>query len=256
MLASSAPIGWSALATTLVVENMHCGGCMRKVEAALTAVPGIASARANLSARRVTAIGRDVATADLIDALARAGFKAAPLVDEAPDPALSTDRDLLKRLGVAGFAAANIMLLSVSVWSASSGDMTPAVQSLFHWLSALIALPAVAYAGQPFFRSAGAGARARRVNMDVPISLGVTAGDADEPLPDRARQRAGLLRCGDHAAVLSARRPIPRSAHAGARGRRRRKPARAARHGRHGDPRRRIDIAPGRTRADAGHARS
>jgi Cu2+-exporting ATPase len=161
-------------ATTLVVEGMHCGGCMRKVETALTAVPGIASARANLSARRVTAIGRDVATADLIDALARAGFKAAPLVDEAPDPALSTDRDLLKRLGVAGFAAANVMLLSVSVWSASSGDMTPAVQSLFHWLSALIALPAVAYAGQPFFRSAVQALSARRVNMDVPISLGVT----------------------------------------------------------------------------------
>ncbi len=74
--------------TTLVVENMHCGGCMRKVEAALADVPGIASARANLSARRVTAVHgvRDVAAADLVDALARAGFKAAPLVDETPIP--------------------------------------------------------------------------------------------------------------------------------------------------------------------------
>ena len=126
----------SVATTTLVIENMHCGGCMRKVEAAVGAVPGIASARANLSARRVTAVhgAREVATADLVDALARAGFKAAPLVDEAANPATLADRELLKRLGVAGFAAANIMLLSVSVWSASSGDMTPAVQSLFHWL--------------------------------------------------------------------------------------------------------------------------
>ena len=162
--------------TTLVVENMHCGGCMRKVEAALAVLPGIASARANLSARRVTAVHRagEAAAADLVDALARAGFKAAPLVDESPDPATSADRDFLKRLGVAGFAAANVMLLSVSVWSASAGDMTPAVQSLFHWLSALIALPAVAYAGQPFYRSAVQALSARRVNMDVPISLGVT----------------------------------------------------------------------------------
>lgn len=173
-LASSGIQSDGSASTTLVVEGMHCGGCMRKVEAALTAVPGIISARANLSARRVTAIGRNVATVDLIDALARTGFKATPLVDEAPDPALSIDRDFLKRLGVAGFAAANVMLLSVSVWSASSGDMTPAVQSLFHWLSALIALPAVAYAGQPFFRSAAQAIGAGRVNMDVPISLGVT----------------------------------------------------------------------------------
>jgi P-type Cu2+ transporter len=159
--------------TTLVVDNMHCGGCMRKVEAALTAVTGIASARADLSARRVIAIGRDVATVELIDALMGAGFKAAPLVDEASDAEMRADRDFLKRLGVAGFAAANVMLLSVSVWSASSGDMTPAVQSLFHWLSALIALPAVVYSGSPFFRSAARALTSRRVNMDVPISLGV-----------------------------------------------------------------------------------
>jgi P-type Cu2+ transporter len=166
----------AATTTTLVVENMHCGGCMRKIETALTAVPGIASARANLSTRRVTALhgAREVTAVDLVDALARAGFKAAPLIDEPTDPARSTDQDLLERLGVAGFAAANVMLLSVSVWSASFGDMTPAVQSLFHWLSALIALPAISYAGQPFFRSAGQALAARQVNMEVPISLGIS----------------------------------------------------------------------------------
>ena len=169
------PADASAFATTLVVENMTCGGCMRKVEAALATVPGVTIARANLSARRITAIHRDssVSATDLVDALSRAGFKSAPLSDEPDSTVVSADRDLLKRLGVAGFAAANIMLLSVSVWSASSGDMTPAVQALFHWLSALIALPAVAYAGQPFFRSAAQALRSRRVNMDVPISLGV-----------------------------------------------------------------------------------
>jgi Cu2+-exporting ATPase len=74
---------------------------------------------------------------------------------------------------VAGFAAANLMLLSVSVWSGASGDLPASAQSLFHWLSALIALPAVAYAGQPFFRSAAQALGNRRLNMDVPISLGV-----------------------------------------------------------------------------------
>ncbi len=148
---------------------------MRKVEQALLQQPGVASARANLSARRVTvtcSTGR-VSTDDLIEALAGAGFKAAPLLDEPAAAARSADRDLLRRVGVAGFAAANIMLLSVSVWSGQSGDMDTSVQTLFHWLSALIALPTVAYAGQPFFRSAVQALRARRLNMDVPISLGV-----------------------------------------------------------------------------------
>ena len=115
------PADASAFATTLVVENMTCGGCMRKVEAALATVPGVTIARANLSARRITAIHRDssVSATDLVDALSRAGFKSAPLSDEPDSTLVSADRDLLKRLGVAGFAAANIMLLSVSVWSAS-----------------------------------------------------------------------------------------------------------------------------------------
>jgi Cu2+-exporting ATPase len=169
-----------SVTTTLAVENMHCGGCMCKVEAALAAVPGVASARVNLSARRVTAVhtSAGVNAADLVEALGLAGFKAAEIADAAADPAKGADREFLKRLGVAGFAAANIMLLSVSVWSGAAGDMTPSAQSLFHWLSALIALPTVAYAGQPFFRSAAQALKSHRLNMDVPISLGVTLATA------------------------------------------------------------------------------
>jgi P-type Cu2+ transporter len=153
---------------------------MRKVETALAAVPGITSARANLSAKRVTALhdAGAVNAADLVEVLARTGFRAAELAQDAVAPDRPADRDLLKRLGVAGFAAANIMLLSVSVWSGGAGDMTPSVQALFHWLSALIALPTVAYSGRPFFRSAAQALRARRLNMDVPISLGVTLATA------------------------------------------------------------------------------
>ncbi|MGL4973882.1 MAG: copper-translocating P-type ATPase, partial [Bosea sp. (in: a-proteobacteria)] len=83
------------------------------------------------------------------------------------------ERRLLRCLGVAAFAGMNIMLLSVSVWSGNANDITPETRDFFHWLSALIALPAAAYAGQPFFESAIRALRARHVNMDVPITLGI-----------------------------------------------------------------------------------
>src|SRR5262245_57783500 len=167
----------SALATTtLAVPNMHCGGCMRKVEAALADIPGVISARAHLSAKRVSALHRagEVPIAQLLEALERAGFVAAELTTANHHEPAAADQDLLRRLGVAGFAAANIMLLSVSVWSSRGTDMSPSMQALFHWLSALIALPALAYAGVPFFGSAARALALRRVNMDVPISLGIT----------------------------------------------------------------------------------
>lgn len=160
---------------TLIVENMHCGVCMRKVETALAARPDVLSARANLSARRVSVSvrGAQADIAGLVDTLKDAGYNAAELASDSRLLAQSAERDLLKRAAIAGFATANVMLLSVSVWSAAGGDMANSLQGLFHWLSALIALPVIAYAGQPFFRSAAQALLARRLNMDVPISLGV-----------------------------------------------------------------------------------
>jgi len=160
---------------TLVADTMYCGTCMVSIEDKLATLPGVTSARVNLTTKRVLVSHDPARTSvdDMIAALQAIGFPAAELVDgrEARDDA--RDRDFLKRLGVAGFAAANVMLLSVSVWSGAGADMSDSIRTLFHWLSALIALPAIAYAGQPFFRSAMQALGGGRLNMDVPITLGV-----------------------------------------------------------------------------------
>jgi len=159
---------------TFAVENMNCGGCMGKIERVLSGQPGVVGARANLSAKRVTVAfepGRTSAP-KLLASLEDAGFTAAEFVAADLSAEEKLNRDFLGRLGVAGFAAMNVMLLSVSVWSGGE-SMNPATHDLFHWVSALIAIPAVAYAGQPFFSSAWRGLRALRVTMDVPISLAI-----------------------------------------------------------------------------------
>jgi len=165
---------------TLIVANMRCGTCMAGIEKALLAAPGVASARANLSAKRVDVRfdGRRTDAETLTYALEQAGFHAAEATHCADERAQALSADLLRRLAVAGFAAANIMLLSVSVWAGLASDMDAPVQGLFHWVSALIALPAILYAGQPFFRSARAALAARQLNMDVPISLGILLASA------------------------------------------------------------------------------
>ena len=160
---------------SLIVENMTCGSCMGRIERALRATPGVSAARASLATKRV-AVTLDETTTEplqLIEALDRSGYKAAELVGEADESAAERADDLLRRLGVAGFAAANVMLLSEVVWFGAVTDMDQSATDLFHWLSALFAMPATAYAAQPFFRSAWEGLRARRLNMDVPISLGI-----------------------------------------------------------------------------------
>jgi P-type Cu2+ transporter len=159
----------------LAVENMRCGSCLRTVERAALGVSGVRSARANLAARRLSVVVAEGRTseADVIAALGQAGFAAAPVQVGRRGVETGREAALLRRVAVSGFAAMNIMLLSVSVWSGRAGDMDPSLVTLFCWLSALIALPTVVYAGQPFFASALAALKGRRLNMDVPISLAV-----------------------------------------------------------------------------------
>ena len=155
--------------TRLTIPGMRCAGCIAKVERGLLALDGVAAARVNLSARRVTVDhGAQVDDLALVEALERIGFEA-QAIGNVDAPQQAQDRELMKALAVAGFGMMNVMLLSVSVWSGADG----ATRDLFHWLSALIALPVIAYAGRPFFGSALKALRRGRTNMDVPISIGV-----------------------------------------------------------------------------------
>jgi Cu2+-exporting ATPase len=156
------------------VPGMRCAGCISKLETGLAAVPGVAAARVNFTAKQVSISHESgVSVPALVKAFADIGFDASPIAD-ALTAGDGEARALVKALAVAGFAAMNVMLLSVSVWSGAGG----LTRDLFHWLSAMIALPTVAYAGQPFFRSAWRALRAGHTNMDVPISIGVTLATA------------------------------------------------------------------------------
>ncbi|HJS32056.1 MAG TPA: heavy metal translocating P-type ATPase [Alphaproteobacteria bacterium] len=171
----TAPDGLSRL--YLMIDGLHCAACVWLIESILARDPRVVDGRVNMTTRRLSLAWRGpVSDADRLVASVRAlGFRLVPY-----DPAVlardgdARERELLRALAVSGFAAANVMLLSVSVWAGHVEGMGAATRDLMHWLSALIALPAIAYAGRPFFRSALASLAAGRANMDVPISVGVS----------------------------------------------------------------------------------
>lgn len=163
-------------AIDLMVDGLHCAACVWLIESMLARDAAVTWARVNMTTRRL-ALRWSGAAGDanrLAARIAALGYRVAPFSPEAVDAAgAADDRALLRALAVTGFAASNIMLLSISVWAGAVQDMGPATRGLMHWISALIAAPAVLYGGRPFFRSAFQALAARRVNMDVPISLAV-----------------------------------------------------------------------------------
>ena len=161
----------SAVTSTFSVPGLHCAGCISKLEGGLARVDGVIGARVNFTKRRVAiAHAAELDDERLRDAIGRIGFPAERLLADNEGRTAPENRELGRALGVAGFAAMNIMLLSVSVWSGAEG----ATRDMFHWLSALIALPTVVYSGRPFYRSAWSALRHGRTNMDVPITIGVS----------------------------------------------------------------------------------
>jgi Cu2+-exporting ATPase len=170
------PSGDGTLGMDLAVEGIACGACIGRIESAVKRLPGVTEARLNYTNRRLHVDWTDGALkpAQILQTLEEAGYHGYPFAPlRAEEEAAAEARRLTRCMAVAGFAAMNIMLLSVSVWAGNASDITPETRDFFHWASALIALPAAAYAGRPFFTSAWRALRSRALNMDVPISLGV-----------------------------------------------------------------------------------
>ena len=157
----------------LIIQGAHCAGCIGKIEKGIAEFEDVSEVRMNLSTLRlkVNWHGDNLNAKTIVEKLSHLGFGAAPYSDsQAQSQSQSELKSLLLAIAVAGFATMNVMLLSIAVWSGGS-EMTAATHTLFHWISALIALPTVAYAGRPFFGSAWKALKNKHSNMDVPISL-------------------------------------------------------------------------------------
>lgn len=175
LLLSSRSVGPGLMQTDLSVPEVHCGTCITMIEGVLKALPQVERARVNLSTKRVSVVWRGMLDGVAVDpvtipqAIATTGYSS-HLFTAAEEASDALRNQLIRAVALSGFAATNIMLLSVSVWSGADAS----TRDLFHWISALICAPALIYAGRFFYQSAWNALRHGRTNMDVPIAIGIT----------------------------------------------------------------------------------
>jgi Cu2+-exporting ATPase len=172
---SSRAVGPGLWQVDMSVPAVHCGTCISTVEGVLKALPEVERARVNLSTKRVSVVWKEAVNGvetdpvNLARAIATTGYSA-HLFTAAEEASDALRNQLVRAVAVSGFAATNIMLLSVSVWSGADAS----TRDLFHWISAMIAAPALIYAGRFFYESAWNALKHGRTNMDVPIAIGIT----------------------------------------------------------------------------------
>ena len=127
----------------LSAPAIHCGNCINTIEDSVTKIDGVTDVRANLTMKRVSVTLDDTnrSLLPVLQALEGLGYATQSLTAEEAGGSDPEFKVLVRSLAVSGFAAANIMLLSVPVWNGAEG----ATKELFHFISALSAIPSVAY---------------------------------------------------------------------------------------------------------------
>ena len=162
----------------LFVEGVHCAACVWLVEKLPNVLPGVFEARLQFSSGGLT-LSWDperVALSQVARVLHSFGYRvhpSRPLRDSTERT--RADRELLARIGVAGAAFGNVMLLSLALYSGEAQDMSDAYLQFFRWACFIISVPSVLWTALPFFRGARAALRTRTPHMDLPISIGISA---------------------------------------------------------------------------------
>ncbi|MFT7243776.1 MAG: Cu2+-exporting ATPase [Candidatus Azotimanducaceae bacterium] len=164
---------------SLQVADIRCANCALKIEKSLTALDGVFRCRTNVADKRVV-IELDptlLSESAVVAALNAIGFGA--IVDEdrqAVIQRLQTDGNLmLARLGVAGIGMMQVMMFALATYVAGEGGIEAAYVSLMKFAGFAIATPVVFYSAMPFHIGALLDLKHRRLGMDVPVSLAISA---------------------------------------------------------------------------------
>lgn len=160
----------------IVVDGMHCAACAMNVERALLSVSGVVSAEVNATSKRarVTWAADTTKPSVWMSALSQAGYAALPANEVFNlDARRKQQRLMLWRMLVAGFCMMQVMMYAYPAYIASSGDITPDVQTLLRWASWVLTLPVMLFSATPFFSNAFNDLKNRQISMDLPVTLGI-----------------------------------------------------------------------------------
>lgn len=160
---------------TLTIPHIHCSSCIWILENLNKLNPNITASQVNFGKKtvRVTYKSQDLSLKEVVLLLSRIGYEPYISLEDFNTGKNKVSRGLIYKLGVAGFAFGNVMFLSFPEYFEVGEFWLEQYKPLFRWLMFAFSLPVVFYAAQDYFISAYKGIKAKLLNIDIPIALGV-----------------------------------------------------------------------------------
>lgn len=160
---------------TLFLPQIHCASCIWLLENLYKLTPGIHTSQVNFLKRELHLVFSEEQTSlrKIAETLASIGY--APAInlgslEETNRPVIN--RSFAYKIGVAGFAFGNIMLLSFPEYLGLNQLSESGFAKYFGLLNILLSLPVIFFSAQDYFRSAYQSLKRAELNIDVPLALG------------------------------------------------------------------------------------
>ncbi|NOX86910.1 MAG: heavy metal translocating P-type ATPase [Chlorobi bacterium] len=160
----------------LFIPSIHCASCIWLLEHLDTLNPGIIYSNVNFPRKTVsiTFKNNEISLRQLVELLVSVHYIPEITLDKVDrEESKKSDRDLLIKIGVAGFSLLNVMLYNFPEYLPGGDQLSESFTRMFGWLSFALSLPVVLYSANDYYLSAFKGLRHKFVNIDVPITLGI-----------------------------------------------------------------------------------
>ncbi|SMD12560.1 heavy metal translocating P-type ATPase [Pedobacter nyackensis] len=162
---------------TLYIPAIHCSSCIWLLENLHKINPDIVQSRIDFLKKQVAIMFKHEHTSLrlVVEMLVSIGYEPLISLQDVVKKQQSdfSERNLVKKIAVAGFCFGNVMLLSFPEYFGLS-DLEIQFKFFFGWLNLAFALPVTFYCGRDYFISAYHNLRKGILNLDFPLALGIT----------------------------------------------------------------------------------
>lgn len=161
---------------TFYLPQIHCASCIWLLENLYKLNPGILASQVNFLKKEVylTYSEQAISLRKVVELLASIGYAPAiNMSDLDSDKKPIADRSFYYKLGVAGFAFGNIMLLSFPEYLGLDKSSDAFFFEVFGYLNILLSIPVVFYSGWDYLRQAWLALRQWTLDINVPLALGI-----------------------------------------------------------------------------------
>lgn len=163
---------------TFYIPLIHCASCIWLLENLFQINKSIFGSRVDFVKKKVQVkfFHDQISLKEVVNLLSTLGYEPKiNLSDLDQKSKNSIDRKTLTKLGVAGFCFGNMMLFSMPEYFSEAELLGDGFKQVFDYLNVVLSLPIVFYSASDYYLSAWNAVRQRKINMDVPIVLGIFA---------------------------------------------------------------------------------